>query len=128
MAKSVSKRQPPKAVPVVGVALATAAARSAAGKAVQKLVAKHGAKIVERALKAANTPAKGKTAGAARASGKQYQSGVNREVKWRQDMTKSSWREGGPTLRQSNPSAAAKSDKEFAAMKTRTKINKARNK
>ena len=69
-----------------------------------------------------------KTAVDARARGKQYQSDVNREVKWRQDMTKSSWREGGPTLRQSNPSAAAKSDKEFAAMKTRTKIKKARNK
>ena len=80
MAKSVSKRQPPKAVPVVGVALATAAARSAAGKAVQKLVAKHGAKIVERALKAANTPARGKTAGAARTSGKKYQSGVNKKI------------------------------------------------
>jgi Tfp pilus assembly major pilin PilA len=127
MAKSVSKRQPPKVAPVVA-AVGVAAARSAAGKAVQKLVAKHGAKIVERALKAANTPARGKTAGAARARGKQYQSDVNREVKWRQDMTKSSWREGGPTLRQSNPSTAAKSDKEFAAMKTRTKIKKTRNK
>ena len=81
MAKSVSKRQPPKvAVAPVVAAVGVAAARSAAGKAVQKLVAKHGAKIVERALKAANTPAKGKTAGAARASGKKYQSGVNKKI------------------------------------------------
>ena len=127
MAKSVSKRQPPKVAPVVA-AVGVAAARSAAGKAVQKLVAKHGAKIVERALKAANTPARGKTAGAARASGKKYQSGVNREVKWRQDMTNSSYRKGAPTVRQSDPAFAAKSDKEFAAMKLRSKIKKTRNK
>lgn len=118
--------------PAVAGAIAVGLARTTAGKAAQaavsKLVAKHGAKVVQRALKAANTPAKGKTAAAARARGKQYQSDVNREVKFRQDLTKGSYRQGGPTVRQSNPSFTAKSDKEFAAMKTRTKINKARNK
>jgi Tfp pilus assembly major pilin PilA len=118
MAKSVSKRQPPKVAPVVA-AVGVAAARSVAGKAVQKLVAKHGAKIVERALKAANTPAKGKTAGAARASGKQYQSKVNRFTNWEKQSSKiPSW----------DKDMARKSDKAFDAMKTRTKINKARNK
>jgi hypothetical protein len=87
--------------------------------AVAKLVAKHGAKIVERALKAANTPAKGKTAGAARASGKQYQSKVNRFTNWEKQSSKiPSW----------DKDMARKSDKAFDAMKTRTKINKARNK
>ena len=57
MAKSVSKRQPPKVlpvVPVVGAALAGAAARSVAGKAVGKAAGKAAKETIARATKLKN--------------------------------------------------------------------------
>jgi len=50
-----------------------AAANSAAAKQVAKLVANYGAKVVSRALKAANTPVNTTKAAQARARGKGYQ-------------------------------------------------------
>jgi|LakMenE18May11ns_1017448.scaffolds.fasta_scaffold9557992_3 hypothetical protein len=85
--------------------------------AAARLIAKYGKTAVTRALKAANTPAKGKVASKARARGKQYQSEVNRFVNWEKQSSKiPSW----------DKDMARKSDKAFEAMKTRTKINKAR--
>ena len=57
MAKSVSKRQSPKVlpvVPVVGAALAGAAARSVAGKAVGKAAGKAAKETIARATKLKN--------------------------------------------------------------------------
>jgi hypothetical protein len=48
--------------------------------AVARLVAKHGAKQVQRALNAANKPAKGKKASQARGRGASYQSKVDENV------------------------------------------------
>jgi hypothetical protein len=82
-----------------------------------RLIAKYGKSAVQRALKAANTPAKGKKATDARARGKQYQSNVNRFTNWEKQSSKMpGW----------DKDMARKSDKAFDAMKTRTKINKAR--
>jgi hypothetical protein len=51
-----------------------------AAAAVARLIAKHGAKQVERALKAANKPAKGAKPAAARKRGASYQSKVDKNV------------------------------------------------
>jgi hypothetical protein len=56
--------------------------------AVARLVAKHGAKQVQRALNAANKPAKGKKATEARTRGKAYQSEVNRGVARKEAATR----------------------------------------
>jgi hypothetical protein len=88
-----------------------------AADAAARLIAKYGKAAVTRALKAANTPAKGKVASEARARGRQYQSGVNKFTNWEKQSSKiPSW----------DKDMARKSDKAFEAMKTRTKINKAR--
>ena len=88
-----------------------------AADAAARLIAKYGKSAVQRALKAANTPAKGKKAADARGRGKQYQSEVNRFTNWEKQSSKI------PTW---DKDMARKSDKAFDAMKTRTKINKAR--
>ena len=64
------KKTPPKVAPVVPIVAV----------ALGKLIAKHGAKVVQNALKAANNPAKGSTAAAARGRGASYQSKVDKNV------------------------------------------------
>ena len=92
--------------------------------AIARLVAKHGAKTVQRALQAANKPAKGKTAAAARKRGAQYQAGVNKNIENFKNIFSS------PGNRAANPKPAVKSDKASDAMRLRNTIaqNRAKNK
>jgi len=54
-----------------------------AGDAAAKLIAKYGKAAVTRALKAANTPAKGKVAEAARVRGQGYQNTVDAKLNFK---------------------------------------------